>query len=259
MAFLTDIPTDITPAVKRSPFWAKTYGGYTREQLDFFLKNLGTVDGKRICDPMSGQAFSTCQMAWSGADVQLFDIMVGPLALASLRDPVVLQNATAFASDIFRTLRRLRPSRQRKIVREHFPDWVSPQIAHELQQAADGFKIDQKQSPFAPESQYWHDFSCGRLVFGLLALAARSITCYQTSDNSTWLKKGGITPGISVLQALEEALHAWLTFAQQAQMLIKHSGRVRIDTWNCETGIIPHTKESMDVVLVSPPYANRLD
>src|SRR6185295_2367026 len=70
-----------------SPFFARAYGGFTKEQESFYLRHIGVPNGKRFLDPMSGQGYNLSTLAWRGGEVWLGDLNPAPLHLAMLRDP----------------------------------------------------------------------------------------------------------------------------------------------------------------------------
>src|SRR6185503_15443212 len=97
-----------------------------------------------------------------------------------------------------------------------------------------------------------------RLPVALAVFAARSLACFRTTDNLTWLRKGGITPKLSVRDAMLQALASWLSFAEEASKLMQLGGSLSIATWNAGDGRV-RDFGLMNGIVVSPPYANRLD
>lgn len=258
MDFLKEIQTEITPSVVKSPFWWKTYGGYTSEQSAFAAKQLDPISGRRIHDPMSGQAFSLCQMAWHGGKVYLSDINPGPLSLASLRDPQLLKVATKIGGDLANLL--IRTGKRRKSMKhpEYCREWLSNKTRIGLKEMFEMLGLDQTISPFDVGTGFWKLESSKKLPVAIAVLAARSLSCFRATDNQTWLRKGGVTPELTVDEAMRQALSSWMSFASNACRQADMRGRLGITTWNIDKGPVPGLR-AMDAIVVSPPYANRLD
>jgi 2-polyprenyl-3-methyl-5-hydroxy-6-metoxy-1,4-benzoquinol methylase len=72
-----------------SPFFSRSYGGYSESQCAYIREQLGDVRGINILDPMSGQGFFLSQLAMDGANVCLSDLNSGPLLLAGLRETLI--------------------------------------------------------------------------------------------------------------------------------------------------------------------------
>ncbi len=260
MAFLVEIPALRPPAVVNSPFWWKTYGGYTVGQMLFLAQELGDWRGKRIYDPMSGQGYSLCQLSWEGAKVFLSDINPGPLMLASLRDPTIIKSSQTVLPEIKAALAALVREKKRLRIRspEYCADWISRGTGDQLREVMEALGVDLANSPFEDGTKFWGSSERARLCVGLAVLAARTLTCFRATDNRTWLRRGGVTPQLTVSEAMAQAIESWESFAHAVKDRFTCSGALSLLTWNCENGKPPRVRP-MDAVVVSPPYANRLD
>src|SRR5688500_11401364 len=82
----------------KSPFLARTYGGFTQEQEEFYRLHVGNLENKTVLDPMGGQGFTLSRLAYEGADVWIGDINPGPLHLAMLRDPRLVAQSSKLST-----------------------------------------------------------------------------------------------------------------------------------------------------------------
>ena len=94
-----------------------------------------------------------------------------------------------------------------------------------------------------------------RMAMGVCALASRRISTFRLSDNVTWLRPGGLSPTVTLPHALLEATCDWQRWCEgislsrprgQLRLQLSSADQFRIDT-------------RPDVIVTSPPYANRLD
>jgi hypothetical protein len=197
-------------------------------------------------------------MAWHGAKVYLSDISPGALSLASLRDPELLRHSNALGGKLRIKLKgisiREKPSQRP----EYCSEWLSQKTRDDLKKIFEQIGFDRSVSPFDDGNKFWKLNPSKRLPLAIAVLAARSLTCFRTTDNQTWLRKGGVTPTLTVGQSLLQSLESWMSFASNACKHVDKRGELAIATWNVEKGAF-RGFGSMDAIVVSPPYANRLD
>src|SRR6185369_16120930 len=115
-----------------SPFFARAYGGFTREQESFYLRHLGSVHGRRILDPMAGQGYTLSTLSWTNAEVWLGDINPAPLHLAMLRDPRMVLDSERLISWFKSWFAEFKPRRRASRQTEYCDDWISPAIQEGL-------------------------------------------------------------------------------------------------------------------------------
>lgn len=245
------------PLRERSPFFSRTYGGFTPAQKEF-VKSLVPCPAKVcILDPMSGQADFLARYAWKGSRVLLGDLNAAVLCLARLRQPSLIKNGLKLADDLEFDLKRLRQSPVSRKPLFFHPDWLADQMRADLKEYADLFNLRSLGNPFAG-SAFW---ACGEksaLAIGIALIAARDITSYRSSDNVTWLKQGGLQRVTSLAEPFARSLVAWRRYAADAAEMITGSGTLetRRDDISVTTS---YRQGTADLVITSPPYANRLD
>jgi hypothetical protein len=244
-----------------SPFFARTYGGFTQEQEVFYLRHIGDdVNGKRFLDPMAGQGYNLSALAWRGSEVWLGDINPAPLHLAMLRDPELVIRNRELVSWFRKWFSSFKPRRVER-VSEYCDDWISPVIREDLQKYVTRLDLSRNSTPFIYANDFWQAPIEIRFATSLPILAARSLSCFRGSDNLTWLKKGGLVREATIYHAIMTALDSWLRYATATLANANANGKMgkicarRMDA---EQGRLA-TKRKFDAVITSPPYANRLD
>jgi hypothetical protein len=247
-----------TPRAK-TPFLARTYGGFTSEQESFYRAHVRSARNQTILDPMGGQGFTLSKLAHEGAHLWLGDINPGPLHLAMLRDPRLLNQSTNLAS-WFRSWVRPFQKNKRAAVLEYVDDWIAPQIRDALNVYVEKLSLEADLTPFSYASNFWSLPINLRFAACLPILAARSLTCFRGSDNVTWLKKGGLLRQGNIYDALMQALDLWCRFAEQtvAKSAGSPLGAISVRRMNAEKGLFGEAPLA-DLIITSPPYANRLD
>jgi hypothetical protein len=207
---------------------------------------------------MAGQGTFLAQLAHEGHDVCLEDINPGPLLLAALRDPDLLERALELRSAILDIL----PRRPLPMAPSDFcSTWLSPQTLRELTKFGQALGLAGFSMILTGKSSFWEAPAVTRLGASLAVLAARQISCFRRSDNVTWLKEGGLTPKQSFYKAIREALDLWSAYADGRRPVLsnqRRTGNLRL-TWADSTQTGRTVQRLHDLVITSPPYANRLD
>lgn len=245
----------------QSPFFTRSYGGYTPEQEEFYRSAIGKVARKTILDPMAGQAFALSKLAYECAQVLAGDINPAQLLLACLRAPEVIANRSFLAHSVAQKINRLKCKRRRRS--EGFvEDWLSPSIKNDLRDYAEMVGLGIFTNPFLYNETFWTGPSELRFELAIVLLAARQITCYRSSDNVTWLKKGGLLRESRIVEPVERALARWLNYANEMYTRIRsHSaeiGSLSVQPMNVVEGLLGNAPKA-HVIITSPPYANRMD
>jgi len=260
MATVNTLRAELTENKRNpSPFFARTYGGFTQEQESFYLRHIGEVNGKRFLDPMAGQGYNLSALAWRGSEVWLGDIDPAPLHLAMLRDPELVMRSREV---ITRFRKWFSPFKRRRFDRisEYCDEWISAPIRDDLDRYVARLGLSRNSTPFMYTNDYWRAPIEIRFAASLPILAARSLSCFRGSDNLTWLKKGGLVREVSIYDAMMSALDSWSRYA--AATLCKNvdgtMGNICARRMDVEQGRLA-TKRRFDAVITSPPYANRLD
>lgn len=124
---------DNSPAEGRSisPFFSRSYGGYTAAQETFFRQALGPLDQHSILDPMAGQGFALCRLSWQGIRVSLGDLNPATLLLAVLRDPQILGISHVLSDWVVSKLLRLKKNRTRPELK-YVQGWIPESIKEQL-------------------------------------------------------------------------------------------------------------------------------
>ena len=240
----------------RSPFRSRTYGGLSKGQIEFLCSEVDFSKPRRILDPMAGQATFLGQLSHEGHDVYLEDVNPGPLLLAALRDPELLMRASELRTAVLGKL----PKRQTPKASSDFcPTWLSARVVRDLGEFSQA--IGSVGSSLSGENSFWEAPSVTRLGASLAVLAARQISCFRRSDNVTWLKEGGLEPSQSLYDAIKDALNVWCKYADGRRPILAKQPRIgslRL-TWADSAKGGQYSPRLHDLVITSPPYANRLD
>lgn len=253
-------PKNLEPS--KSPFFKRSYGGFTKAQEQFYLQNIGIPAGKIILDPMAGTGYALSELALKGGTVWLGDINPALVLLATLRDPQIIQRAAELESWVSRWIKPLKPKRHYQSHLEYIEDWIAPSVRDDLLAYVDALKIGQLSNPFLYESGFWTAPIEVRFAACLPILAARELTCFRSSDNTTWLKKGGLARETRIYEAVVRALQHWCHRAEEICIRNNETdvawGSVTAQRMNIELNLLGACPIA-DVVITSPPYANRLD
>jgi hypothetical protein len=244
------MPHDVT----QSPFFSRAYGGYTTKQIAYYENLIPAPAGKRILDSMAGQAFALSQLAHQGADLTIVDVNPAPLLLAGLRDPEIIRDREKLLPLFNDVLQKLRRKRRPKLSSLRVDDWLSSNIKADIDDFARLFGIGLFPPMFSNE--FWNEDKSTRFAVSLLVLAARKFVCFQKSDNVTWLTPGGIAREHRIVEPLKAAMEEWMAWASETE--IHPNGRMTIHSMSIEEHSVP-ARKTVDFVVTSPPYANRLD
>lgn len=241
-----------------SPFYSRAYGGYTQSQISFYKERIGNPTRIEILDPMAGQAFALSQLALDGAKVYLGDLNPAPLLLASLRDPRFIKDRVRLCGWFESVLSQLRKRRRPKAKSIVVSDWLSDNLKVDLNSLSATLGIGLFVNLGVRD--FWLNDCETRFALGIVCLSARQLVCYRKSDNIAWLMPGGVDKNPKLADVLRESLHQWFEWAESVH-LSKDSakfGTVSTHLLNIETNSNAYGKK-FDVVVTSPPYANRLD
>ena len=257
---MTQSRTSKPRAMHAAPFASRAYGGFSQAQAQFISEVIPNRRGLTILDPMCGQALLAASWSHEGADVFLADVNPGPLALAALRAPHLITRRKQYASRLRDLITGLfLKSETQSADVAPWPDdgnastdWLPNGIRLDL--AILGERLGLRTSSDITRAFSVRD-SFQRFTIGICALASRRIATFRLSDNLTWLRPGGLKPATGLPAALTAALDEWTQWAQtislshpQGALTIRLSSAV-----DCEF------KTKADVIITSPPYANRLD
>jgi hypothetical protein len=245
-----------------TPFYSRNYGGFTKEQWAFFRKHAGSLKNKIVLDPMAGQAYYLSQLALEGASVHAGDINPATVLLATLRDPRIIVQAEGLTKWMVNRLDALKRLSSADKLHHYCDDWIAPGIRQQLNKYASAFGLDQTWPLISAKSTFWDSPIKQRFAAAIPILAARELTCFRSSDNFTWLKKGGLLREQSVHGALLRALNRWLVFAREIRTSCSlertSPGYVDGEWMDAERGFFGSSPKA-HVIVTSPAYANRLD
>ncbi len=233
------------------PFFSRAYAGYSAAQASFLSAVVPLRPGIRILDPMSGQAFLVGSWAHAGARVDVRDVNAGPLALATLRAPDVVRHRSVLADHLLDTLHRI-PFERLDTRLVEAEDWLTPQTRSALRALGSAIRLDGSMERL--EAAFISKDRFPRFAIGICALAARRLAAFAVSDNLTWLVPGGHQKSPHVEAALTAALHEWSAWANQLATRRGGSLKTALVDVRHQVG-----RADYDLVVCSPPYANRLD
>lgn len=240
-----------------TPFFSRTYGGYTRGQEEFIASGVTKPSATTILDPMAGQGVTLAKFASAGAKVYLGDRNPAALLLANLRDPRLAEQHAALADWLNSVIDRLASKRRRATATKVVEGWIAPNIATALQDYAKYCGIGMFSNPFEIGSDFWHLDTKARFAAAIAVLAARDIASFRTTDNLTWLKPGGFARQVGIEVSLRSALEKWCDFAIR-NANVKSPGMLSVELMDAAQGEFSKTPK-VNCIITSPPYANRLD
>lgn len=236
------------PASRR-PFFQRAYAGFTSGQQLFYEEML--EPGQRLLDPMGGQAFALSQAASDGRTVSVGDINMAPLLLAQLRSPEVCAEAKDHARWLRSVIAELPVSTEGGGPLDYCDDWLPKSVESEV--------IEFSRLVGVPAGAPRTIGLCAlsvrqRVALGMAVFCARELACFRASDNVTWTKPGGLVRRPHIAPVLLDAVDEWLEFAA------KQAGRRGVvDPFQANAAELPESIGDADLVVTSPPYANRLD
>jgi hypothetical protein len=246
----------------KSPFFSRAYGGFSRQQQEYYLAQIESPRDKVILDPMAGNGYALAQLALDGARVWLGDINPALVSLALFRDPRIIRHHSSLEAHVLEVLRSLKRKKTNEKRFDYVDAWVAPFMEEQLDSYLKLVGIGRLGSPFAYSSAFWTAPAKLRFAASLPVLAAREITCYRMSDNYTWLKKGGVCRESNLYDAMMRALRRWCSFAERLSVTRGNAGNgwgtVSARLMNAEHGCFGGSPAA-DIIVTSPPYANRLD
>lgn len=234
----------------RRPFDQRAYAGYSAQQQAYYEQLLRP--GMSIADPFGGQAFALAEAATEGRTVWVGDVNPAPLLLASLRDPRLCNRADEHAAWLREATGPLR-SRRAPSRPEFCDEWLPARVREELRMTAELLKIAAPR----PGEAMLIDALSERERFGLamLVYVARQIACFRTTDNATWPKPGGLARQLGVGDPLTAGIEDWLAYARDRA---NREGSLTVAQIDITSPHDVHYPQA-DLVVTSPPYANRLD
>jgi len=253
-------PKNLEPT--KAPLYKRSYGGFTKAHEVFYLQHAGNLAGKIILDPMGGTGHALSKLAFKEGIVWLGDINPALVLLASLRDPQIIKRASELETWFRDWIKPLKPALNDESQLEYIEDWIAPSIRYDLRTYVDMLGIGQLSNPFLYESGFWTAPIEARFAACLPILAARELTCFRGSDNVTWLKRGGLVREKHIYEPVMRALKQWRYYAEDtcAKNAENYTawGSISAQRMNVELNCLGSCPMA-DVVITSPPYANRLD
>ena len=243
---------------RQSPFYSRTYGGYTLGQVEFIREQIGNLSGKTILDPMGGQAFEVSTWPREGAKVWLGDIDPSLLILASMRSPTSIKNRDEYREALLSKLRAVNRKRMKCTALRNVDNWIAPSIAEDLNELSKRIGVGLFADPYKFSSDFWRENPQAVFEIGVILLAARELSCFRSTDNRTWLRAGGRMRHIRVKEAVEHALECWMDYARTVAEAPWSNGTLavcRMDPSQDSFGDCPKPS----TIVTSPPYANRLE
>ncbi|QDT05329.1 hypothetical protein K227x_37290 [Rubripirellula lacrimiformis] len=244
-----------------SPFFSRSYGGYTSDQIDFFASAIGESTRKRtIVDPMGGQGVALSRNAWKGDNVWLGDINPALSFMACLRSPKLILNYKTLAEGLRKKVHRLNRKRRKGGQPEYVDDWFAPTIRDDLYDFGQLANLSMFDDPFGWDNDFWRTSEESQFEIGIVLLAAREFACCRSTDNPTWSKPGGIPREFRLAPTVLRALSLWEAFAEEnvSNISSKRIGTLTVQRTNAAKCRL-YKAPKAHAIITSPPYANRLD
>lgn len=241
---------------KISPFFSRSYGGYSKRQVEYIDRIYNEATPKNILDPMSGQALALSKYCYSGTHVNILDINPACLLFASLRSPELVLQRNELFKWFKQTLAESSISKSINCEEIFCSKWLSKPSEEFILSYIEAFKIDRNISPFLSNEKFWNLSPRKKFAIGMLILIARSIVAHTISSNITWVKQGGALQSIDPKEKLIELAELWLS--SNSLLTINEEGSLQVHTGSI-TQEPKFEQSQFDAIITSPPYANRLD
>lgn len=244
---------------KELPFFSRAYGGYSvskaTNQVAYIQQMAEANSVQSILDPMGGQGYHLAEFCHRGFDVSLSDVNPGVVLLAAARSPALTRDVSQVVDKIRRRLKALPCSAFQTSGQCISDKWLSPEAADVLGRFGKRFASDAISSAIR-EGRSLVDFDpADILLLALPVIAARQIACFRESRNATWLKEGGFRENLDLIEVTLRTLDTWHQYAKQ------FADQSFPGIWDVRRTNVLSSQDgkAFDMVVTSPPYANRLD
>ena len=213
-----------------------------------------------VLDPMAGLGRFMTDLAWEGHRVLLGDLNPAVLLLAHLRDPHLSEHGGSLGDKLQHRIEEMAneldsAKQESKYVSEWAPDVTKLALKAYVKHLG----INSDLNPSSEE--FWQQSKETLFRISIPILAARGLTTFTRTDNSTWIKPGGVWVPRYISQVIMDTLSRWrqLVGSQIGQRPLGPAvGEMTVRHMDAESGFFP-INDKADVVITSPPYANRLD
>ena len=248
-----------------SPFFFRNYGGYSEKQKVFYEDVIDSSKQTNILDPMSGQGYYLSDYSRKGISVWLGDINPALVILANLRDPYLLFKRDEVKKFAYSYLDKESKKFKRSHLQNTYVDgWLAKPINDEILKFSEKNQ-SQKKWESKNNQTFWDLDPFERFLLSLPILAARDIVSFHPSDNKTWLKPGGLLREPNIYEVLKRVTNQWHFYASQISKTQKTTSNVdnlklllNCSVMDAEKGNFGNCT-SPNIIVTSPPYANRLD
>jgi hypothetical protein len=245
---------------RNSPFFSRSYGGFSKEQIEFIRSHLVNIKARYVLDPFAGQGTFLAELAYEGRNVYLTEINPALTILSKLRSPDIVLKHDYLIKWFLKTIQPFKGKRTYKNFMKYSDDWVEADVKKDLMNFHNLFHFSSKESPFIPDSIFWENNSKKLFALGILLLASRKLVCCRESDNRTWFIKGGILKERKLYNVLTDALFKWSEYISSQKVFSSSNevGSIKCISHNAVNKFHKITPKP-NLIITSPPYANRLD
>jgi len=229
----------------RDKILSSEYATY-REKIQKYFREKVLESPSLLLDPMAGTAPLIPHVETNGYTAYFNDILPIHFFINKAKTYEVFEQYRHQGYDWFRQelLQCMSPLENRMLCMSE--KWINDDILNYLIQA-------------------WHltkeyDENSEILLKATILLCVRPFSSITKSNNSTWLKFGGVSSNRSLREIVQSGLATFDRYYHKnyGRCIIKRRGQSVITRVNAEKFELPDGAKA-DIILTSPPYCNRLD
>ena len=160
-------------------------------------------------------------LAWEGHRVLLGDLNPAVLLLAHLRDPHLSEHGGSLGAKLQHQIEEMANELDSaKQESEYVSEWVPDVTKLALKAYVKHLGINSDLNPSSEE--FWQQSKETLFRISIPILAARRLTTFTRTDNSTWIKPGGVWVPRCISQVIMDTLSRWrqLVGSQIGQRLL---------------------------------------
>ena len=242
--------------------WSNGYASFSEEFVTNVLEWVGVGPDCLLLDPMAGTGTVLLEAQRRGipcivADLNPMFALLNSLkgrALLSRQDQII-GKCTEFAERLRRVEREIPKGSQQSA------GWFSDRQLELIRRmrALVGLNLSSLSRPRFVSHSSAPSAVADRFIVGALALAAREFALYVGSSNRTWLKPGGIDTMVSVSDCFTRQAGLMMHALDDAYRGMASTRSPKYCSLWSSALSLPLPARSVDLILTSPPYPNRMD
>lgn len=219
------------------------YATFRKGVLDYFCKNVLT-EPCIFYDPMAGSA-SLLPILENNGYISFFnDLLPLHYFINQAKSYEIFQKFRQNGPEwyLIKLLQMLSPLKGKRLYLDS--EWINEEVLITLINAW-------------KETQRFHEAEeC--LLKAIILLSIRSLSSFTSSKNPTWFKPGGVSQDKEIDTIISQSIFRFDEYYRT--FYSGHDGKLRGSTTiTMETAVSNTISQKADLIITSPPYANRLD